>query len=218
LLPSCQNPPRQRSARGHNVFERRIDELTTDRRPVEEGYEEVAYQFTAGVLEHADAITAVLAPTVNSYKRLLPRGLMNEISWAPVYRAYGYNNRTLMLRLPVNRRCLEVRIADSAANLYLGTALVLAAGLDGIRRQLKPGDPVNFDTYKVSDEELKSAGILRLPTTLGEAIAEFESSQFAQTVLGEELHATFVRVKRAEWLEYNTVVTEWERRQYLRLW
>jgi len=203
---------------GHNVFERRIDELTTDRRPVEEGYEEVAYQFTAGVLEHADAITAVLAPTVNSYKRLLPRGLMNEISWAPVYRAYGYNNRTLMLRLPVNRRCLEVRIADSAANLYLGTALVLAAGLDGIRRQLKPGDPVNFDTYKVSDEELKSAGILRLPTTLGEAIAEFESSQFAQTVLGEELHATFVRVKRAEWLEYNTVVTEWERRQYLRLW
>lgn len=203
---------------GHNAFERRIDEPTTDRRPVEEGYEEVAYQFTAGVLEHADAITAVLAPTVNSYKRLLPRGLMNEISWAPVYRAYGYNNRTLMLRLPVNRRCLEVRIADSAANLYLGTALVLAAGLDGIRRQLKPGDPVNFDTYKVSDEELKSAGILRLPTTLGEAIAEFESSQFAQTVLGEELHATFVRVKRAEWLEYNTVVTEWERRQYLRLW
>ncbi len=203
---------------GHNAFERRIDEPTTDRRPVEEGYEEVAYQFTAGVLEHADAITAVLAPTVNSYKRLLPRGLMNEISWAPVYRAYGYNNRTLMLRLPVNRRCLEVRIADSAANLYLGTALVLAAGLDGIRRQLKPGDPVNFDTYKVSDEELKSAGILRLPTTLGEAIAEFESSQFAQTVLGEELHATFVRVKKAEWLEYNTIVTEWERRQYLRLW
>ena len=106
-----------------------------ERIPVEEGYDEVAYQFTAGVLEHAGAITAVLAPTVNSYKRLLPRGLMNEISWAPVFRAYGYNNRTLMLRLPVNRRCLEIRVADSAANLYLGTALVLAAGLDGIRRE-----------------------------------------------------------------------------------
>ncbi len=203
---------------GSNVFERPSDGVPTARIPVEEGYEEVAYQFTAGVLEHADAITAVLAPTVNSYKRLLPRGLMNEISWAPVYRAYGYNNRTLMLRLPVNRRCLEIRIGDSAANLYLGTALVLAAGLDGIRRQLKPGDPVNVDTYKFTDEDLKSTGIHRLPTTLGEAVDEFEASEFARKVLGDELHSTYVRAKKAEWLEYNTVVTEWERRQYLQLW
>ncbi len=203
---------------GKNVFERRVDGLPNDRVPVEEGYEEIAYQFTAGVLEHADALTAVLAPTVNSYKRLLPRGLMNEISWAPVYRAYGYNNRTLMLRLPVNRRCLEIRIADSAANIYLGTALVLAAGLDGIRRQLKPGPPVNSDTYSVSDDELRAAGVRRLPTTLGEAIAEFESSDFAREVLGDAVHKTFVDLKKAEWLTYNTVVTDWEREQYLRLW
>jgi glutamine synthetase len=160
----------------------------------------------------------VLAPTVNSYKRLLPRGLMDEISWAPVYRSYGYNNRTLMLRLPVNRRCLEVRIADSAANLYLGTALVLAAGLDGIRRQLKPGDPVNIDTYKVSEQDLTSAGIHRLPGTLGEAVDEFAASDFARQVLGEEVHATYTQVKRAEWLEYNTVVSEWERNKYMQLW
>jgi glutamine synthetase len=203
---------------GENVFERRVDGLPKYRVPVVEGYEELAYQFTAGVLEHADAITAVLAPTVNSYKRLLPRGLMNEISWAPVYRAYGHNNRTLMLRLPVNRRCVEVRIADSAANIYLGTALVLAAGLDGIRRQLKAGDPVNTDTYSVSDDELRAAGVRRLPATLGEAITEFEASAFAKEVLGEEVHKTFVQLKQAEWLAYNTVVTEWEREQYLRLW
>ena len=96
------------------------------------GLSRTAEQFTAGVLEHAGAITAVVCPTVNSYKRMLPRGLMNEISWAPVYRAYGHNNRTLMCRLPMNRRCLELRIADSACNFYLGAAITLAAGLDGV--------------------------------------------------------------------------------------
>ena len=203
---------------GRNVFERKAPTDGTTRIAVEDGYDDIAYQFTAGVLEHAGAITAVLAPTVNSYKRLLPRGLMNEISWAPVYRAYGYNNRTLMLRLPVNRRCLEVRIADSAANLYLGTALLLAAGLDGIRRQLKPGDPVNIDTYKVSEEDLTAAGVHRLPSSLGDAIDEFEASDFAREALGEDVHRTFVQMKRAEWLEYNTVVGDWERRKYMQLW
>lgn len=203
---------------GRNAFERSTLSDGTTRVAVEDGYEEIAYQFTAGVLEHAGAITAVLAPTVNSYKRLLPRGLMNEISWAPVFRSYGYNNRTLMLRLPVNRRCLEVRIADSAANLYLGTALVLAAGLDGMRRQLKPGDPVNIDTYKVSAEDLTSAGIHRLPSTLGEAVDEFAASEFAREVLGADVHDTYVQTKRAEWLEYNTVVSEWERDRYMQLW
>ena len=82
---------------------------------------------------------------------------MNEISWAPVFRAYGHNNRTLMLRLPVNRRCVEVRVADSAANIYLGTALVIAAGLDGIRRNLKPGEPVNIDTYEATPAQLAAA-------------------------------------------------------------
>mgnify|MGYP000341264631 CR=1 FL=1 len=205
-------------ANGRNVFEREGLGSDTQRIPVEEAYDEVAYQFTAGILEHADALTAVLAPTVNSYKRLLPRGLMHEISWAPVYRAYGYNNRTLMLRLPVNRRCLEIRIADSAANLYLGTALVLAAGLDGIRRGLKAGEPVNYDTYKTSDKDLATAGVTRLPSTLGEAIEQFAASDFAREVLGPEVHASFVELKRAEWLEYNTVVGEWERNRYLQLW
>jgi glutamine synthetase len=186
--------------------------------PHDVAYGETAYLFTGGVLAHADALMAVLSPTVNSYKRLMPRGLMQEISWAPVFQAWGYNNRTLMCRLPMNRRCLEVRTADSAVNFYLGTALVLAAGLDGIKRQLKPGDPVNIDTYKVSEKELAAQGTRRLPWTLGEAIAAFEGSEFVRGVLGAELHDSYAEYKRAEWQEYNTVVTEWEQAKYLRLW
>lgn len=184
----------------------------------EEGYSELAYQFTAGVLAHAGAIAAVVCPTVNSYKRLLPRGLMDEISWAPAYRAYGHNNRTLMCRLPMNRRCLELRIADSACNFYLGAAITLAAGLDGIQRRLKAGDPVNVDTYSVGDEELEASGVRRVPTTLGDAVEEFEADPLAREVFGPDLHATYARVRRAEWNEYNTVVGEWERQRYLHLW
>ncbi len=201
---------------GRNMFERQ-GAAGLNQVPVEEGYEKIAYQFTAGVLAHAGAITALVCPTVNSYKRLLPRGLMNEISWAPVFRAYGYNNRTLMCRLPVNRRCLEVRTADAACNFHLGAALTLAAGLDGIRRELDPGPPVNFDTYKTSKAHLDANGVRRLPQTLGEAVDEFEADELAAEVLGD-LHATYVEVKRAEWLEYNTVVGEWEREKYLQLW
>lgn len=202
-------------ASDRNVFERSAPRKGAALASVSDGYSEVALQFTAGVLEHAGAVTAVVAPTVNSYKRLMPRGLMNEISWAPVFRAYGHNNRTLMLRLPANRRCLEVRVADSAANSYLGAALVVAAGLDGIRRELDPGQAVNIDTYTVPESELHAAGIQRLPGTLGAAIAELECSEFARTVMGEEMHASFVGLKRAEWNEYNTFVGEWERRTYL---
>jgi glutamine synthetase len=186
--------------------------------PRDSAYGPVAYQFTAGVLDHGAALMAVLSPTVNSYKRLMPRGLMQEISWAPVYRAWGYNNRTLMCRLPINRRCLEVRSADSAVNFYLSAALVLAAGLDGIRRELKPPEPVNTDTYKMSEQDLAGLGVQRLPRTLGDAITAFEESEFMQKVLGSEVHATYARLKRDEWDEYNTVVGQWELDRYLKIW
>jgi glutamine synthetase len=182
------------------------------------GYGDLAFQFTAGVLRHAGAIAAVACPTVNSYKRLLPRGLMHEISWAPVFRAYGHNNRTLMCRLPMNRRCLELRIADSACNYYLASALTLAAGLEGVREALDPGKPVNVDTYSLSEDELAAGGVKRLPRTLGESIAEFELDELAAEVFGHDFHATYVRVKREEWDTYNTVVSEWERSHYLHLW
>ena len=152
----------------------------------EQAYSTVAYQFTAGVLAHAGALMAVLSPTVNSYKRLMPRGLMQEISWAPVFQAWGYNNRTLMCRLPMNRRCLEVRTADSAVNFYLGSALVLAAGLDGIRRELKPGDPVNIDTYKVTPSRSgRGRACSGCRGRWARRSSAFEQSEFACEVLGE---------------------------------
>lgn len=202
-----------------NVFDANgvgTDEPATTAEEV--AYSKLAYQFTAGVLEHAEAITAVACPTVNSYKRLTPRGLMREMSWAPVYRAYGDNNRTLMCRLPMNRKCLELRTADGACNFYLATAIALAAGLDGIRRNLDPGDPVNFNTYDFSPQELREKGVHRLPTNLGEAIEAFDSSDFAREVFGESFHADFVEQKRHEWEQYSLVVGDWEREQYLHRW
>jgi glutamine synthetase len=182
------------------------------------GYSRLAYHFTAGVLRHARAITAVACPTVNSYKRLLPVGHMHSITWAPVYQAFGHNNRTLMCRLPMNRRCTELRIADSAANFYLVMGLTLAAGLQGIREELDPGEPVNVDTYSVPDEQLAQRGVPRLPRNLGEAVDAFEADALARATFGPEFHASYVALKRSEWEAYSTVISEWEREQYLHLW
>lgn len=199
---------------GENAF----DAGTNGSGPTRGGYTELAHRFTAGVLRHAGAICAVACPTVNSYKRLLPYGFMREITWAPVYRAWGENNRTLMCRLPANRKAVELRIADAACNFYLTAAITLAAGLRGIRDGLDAGDPVNVDTYSLSADELRERHLQRLPRTLAEAIDEFEADDLAKEVLGAEFHATYASYKRNEWDTYNTVVGEWERKQYLRLW
>ena len=182
------------------------------------GYSDLALAFTGGVIAHGDALSAVLCPTVNSYKRLLPRGLMNEISWAPVHRAYGSNNRTLMCRLPMNRRCLEIRTADSAANTYLALGAAIAAGLDGIRAGIDPGPPVNVDTYQTSRDELHAMGASRLPANLGEALDAFAADSLMEETFGKEFHSDYEVYKRTEWDEYNTVVDEWEVKKYLRLW
>ncbi len=199
---------------GENVFDARSGGEARG----EHGYTELAYHFTAGVLKHAEAIMAAACPTVNSYKRLNPRGLMNEMSWAPVYRAYGHNNRTLALRLPVNRKCVELRIADSATNFYLSSALMLAAGLEGIRDKLEPGGPVELDTYSMEESELAEQGIHRLPRTLGHSVDAFAASDLARDTFGAEFHDSFVKYKRAEWEEFCLVVGEWEKERYLHLW
>jgi glutamine synthetase len=143
---------------------------------------------------------------------------MDHITWAPVYQAYGHNNRTLLCRLPMNRRCAELRIADSASNFYLVMGLALAAGLEGIREELDPGAPVNVDTYSVGEKQLARQGIARLPRNLGEALDALEDDDLARTVLGPEFHASYLELKRAEWDTYNTVVSAWERDHYLHLW
>jgi glutamine synthetase len=175
-------------------------------------YSDVARQFTAGVLAHGDAITAVTCPTVNSYKRFTSKGFMDEISWAPIYRAWGNNNRTLMCRLPVNRHCLEVRTADAAVNYYLGIAMALAAGLDGIEQKLDPGEPLNVDTYKMDPAELRH---LALPATFEQSLAAFEADDLAQRTFGKDFHRTFAEYMDRECHEYRSVVTDWESTRYL---
>lgn len=120
-----------------------------------------------------------------------------------------------MCRMPVNRHCLEVRTADSAVNYYLGIALVLAAGLDGVERKLKAPDPINVDTYKLDQNDPAARGCLQLPKTLDEALDAFEESAFAKKVFGEEFHASFLKCKREESHEFRTVVTGWEVDKYL---
>src|SRR5699024_5676724 len=110
-----------------------------------------AYSFTAGVLRHAHAITAIANPLVNSYKRLTPRLVDGSVSWAPIKISYGPNNRSCMVRLPENRPAIENRSVDPAANTYLVSAFMLAAGLEGIREELDPGKEADYLTYDRSD-------------------------------------------------------------------
>src|SRR6202011_4273191 len=112
------------------------------------GLSTMAYQFLAGVLEHARAFCAVAAPTVNSYKRLVVGRSLSGATWAPAYIAYGDNNRTACVRIPFGR--IELRLPDGAANPYLATAALAAAGLDGIDRRLEPGEPLNINLYDLT--------------------------------------------------------------------
>src|SRR5450432_454848 len=116
------------------------------------GLSKTAYHFLGGILAHARAFSAVAAPTVNSYKRLVVGRSLSGATWAPAYISYGDNNRTSMVRIPYGR--LELRLSDSSCNPYLATAAVIAAGLDGIDNKLDPGDPHNFNHYESSTSEL----------------------------------------------------------------
>ena len=111
------------------------------------GWSRDAYAFAAGLIRHAGALAAVATPTVNSFKRLTPELARGEVSWAPIWAAYGINNRSCMLRFPGNRPALENRAVDSAANAYVTAAMMLAAGLEGIEAGLDPGDPTHERAY-----------------------------------------------------------------------
>jgi glutamine synthetase len=181
------------------------------------GLTPLAYSFIAGIVRHGRAICAALAPTVNSYKRLVRRGAMSYYSWAPVFSSFGSNNRTNSIRVPMNGGRAECRNADSSCNPYLAAALLLAAGLEGVKEKLDPGRPHEENLYELTGEELKKAGVTELPRTLGEAVDAFEQDPFIESVLGPELKAEFVRYKRAEWEQYHQSVSQWEIDKYARL-
>ncbi len=177
------------------------------------GLSKTAYHFLGGILAHARAFSAVAAPTVNSYKRLVVGRSLSGATWAPAYIAYGDNNRSACVRIPHGR--LEVRLPDSGSNPYLVTAAMIAAGLDGIDRKLDPGKPHNINLYELTAEELAAKGIKLLPQNLLEAVEELEGDAVIRAGLGEDLAREFIRLKRMEWTEYARHVSDWESKRYL---
>lgn len=176
------------------------------------GLSKLAYHFLGGLLAHARALTAVCAPTVNSYKRLVVGRSLSGSTWAPAYISYGDNNRSSMVRVPGGR--LELRLADGSCNPYLATAMAIAAGLDGIEKELDPGEPYNLNLYDLSNAQLKDKGIHTLPQSLNEAIDALESDEVIKAALGV-LADELINLKRMEWVEYMRHVSQWEVQRYL---
>src|SRR5205814_1194691 len=142
------------------------------------------------------------------------QGYMPMITWAPVYVRYGDNNRSCMLRFPGNRRAIENRAADIAGNIYLGAAMSLAAGLEGIKEGIDPGDPTPDNMYELSRGDLSEKGIEVLPRTLLEAVQAFDADPLSDQVFGA-LKRPYVELKYREWESYHNLVTDWERTKYL---
>ncbi|HWW72668.1 MAG TPA: type III glutamate--ammonia ligase [Duganella sp.] len=182
-----------------------------DRREL--GLSPLAYRFMAGLLRHAPALTALCAPTVNSYKRLMCGQSLSGTSWAPAFIGYGNNNRTTVARVVYQR--IEWRLPDSSTNPYLALAGVIAAGLDGIENALETGEPVNQDVYEMSDAQRAELGLKILPQNLGEAAAALRADTALAAALGENFVNEFVALKSAEWIEYSQHVSAWERARYL---
>jgi glutamine synthetase len=176
---------------------------------------QLGYWFLGGLLHHARALAAVCAPTVNSYKRLVVGRSLSGATWAPAYIAYGDNNRTACVRIPFGR--IELRLPDGAANPYLASAALAAAGLDGIERRLDPGEPLNINLYDLTPEEIRARGIGLLPQTLSEALDALAADEVVQDGLGKELAAEFIQLKRMEWIEHCRHVSDWETRRYLEM-
>ena len=199
---------------GENVFE-------ADDDPRGLGLSPLAYNFIGGLKAHAKAYIAITAPTVTSYKRLVTSTTLSGSTWAPVYISYGYNNRTQMLRIPAPGR-IEDRTIDGSCNPYLAATAVLAAGLDGIERELDAGEPTTeLNLHELSDQQIADMGIELLPATLLDATRELERCDVMRQALGrgrdEDYVDYFVRVKQQEFKAAHEQITQWELDRYLQL-
>ena len=178
----------------------------------EDGLSLTCKYFIAGVLEHAQAITAITNPTVNSYKRLVPG------YEAPVHIAWSYRNRSPLIRIPSRRGIgsrIELRSPDPTCNPYLGLAAVLKAGLWGMENKLTPPEPVEQNIYEMDLATRKKSGINTLPENLYEAIDELNRDKLVQEALGEHIYNRFVTAKVKEWEAYSSRVYQWEIDEYL---
>ncbi|UQZ81451.1 Glutamine synthetase [Paenibacillus konkukensis] len=190
----------------HNAFYDESDGL---------GLSATARHYMAGILRHARAFAAITNPTVNSYKRLVPG------YEAPCYVAWSASNRSPMIRIPASRGLgtrVEVRNPDPAANPYLAMAVMLKAGLDGIKHKMKLPQATDRNIYVMSEEEREQEGIPSLPASLEEALNELRRSEVVCDALGEHALSHFLELKEIEWDIFRTHVHGWERDQYLTLY
>ena len=176
------------------------------------GLSEFALYYIGGIIKHAKALNAITNPGTNSYKRLVPG------YEAPVNVAWSEKNRSPMVRIPARRgmgtRC-EVRMPDPACNPYLAFAVMLAAGLDGIKNKIEAGDPVNENIFEMSEREKKRRKIDQLPANLSDALDCLEKDDVVKNALGEHIAEHFIEAKRAEWATYISRVHPWEIDEYL---
>lgn len=168
----------------------------------------VGQQFLAGLLAHAGGLTALCAPTVNSYKRLCAGAARSGSTWVPGLALYGDNNRSTLARITAGR--IEWRIPDGTCNPYLALAGVIAAGLDGVERGLDPGEPTDGDIGLWSADRHAQHASARLPTTLAEAVAALAGDKTLCSAVGDTVTAQFVAIKQDEWLDYRRRVSAWE--------
>jgi glutamine synthetase len=175
----------------------------------------VAKSFIAGQIKHIKAMSAILCPTVNSYKRLVSG------YEAPVYITWAAANRSALIRKPrwfkgkkASAR-IELRNPDPSCNPYLAFAVMLSAGLDGIEKNLTPPEPVEENIYSLDDESLAKKNIDVLPGSLGDALNELKEDKLMKDVLGNHLFERYIDVKTKEWHNFNQQVTPWEIDTYL---
>ncbi len=175
------------------------------------GLSRIAKQFIAGQLAHARGMSAILAPLVNSYKRLVPG------YEAPVYVSWARINRSALIRVPrahlPDATRIELRCPDPSCNPYLAFAVMLAAGLDGIKRNLAAPDATDENLYLL--EPAKRAALTQLPGALDEALDELAKDDVIREALGGHVYERFTTAKRLEWDEFRSEVTEWELARYL---
>jgi glutamine synthetase len=178
----------------------------------EDGLSDTCRYFMGGVLKHARAISAITSPTVNSYKRLVPG------YEAPIYIAWSYRNRSPLIRIPARRGVgtrIEFRSPDPTCNPYLGLAVILKAGLEGIKNKIVPPAPVEQNIYEMDLATRKVKGIQSLPENLYEAIDELSKDELMKEALGSHIYSRFICAKMKEWENYSSRIYDWELNEYL---
>ena len=178
---------------------------------MELGLSEQGRHFLGGIMKHASALAAITNPTVNSYKRINAPRTMSGATWAPNTVTWTGNNRTHMVRVPGPGR-FELRLPDGAANPYLLQAVIIAAGLDGVRSKADPGKRHDIDMYA---EAHKVRGAPKLPLNMLDALRAFDRDKGLKTALGDEFSTAYLKMKMQEWNSYVSHFSAWEKENTL---